>query len=285
MRHYKIRPSITNKNSPAGNIYLRELNKYPLISEVEERKLIKLKEKGDENAKTKLIEANLKFVVAIAKQYQGKGVPFMDLISVGNMGLIEAANRFKSSFGYRFISYAVWWIREYILKELTENGTVIRIPAGKNLLINKLTKISNQFEQENGRPATYEELAEILDSSPEETKELMNYRYSMVNDIIVNAEGKEESIYDTLVLEDKTTDEDIEKLHRKEDIINILKEELTDRECQILYMLFGFNGVEKDYAQVAEELGLTKDRIRQIKDKAIIKLRKCSQINKLQNYL
>lgn len=282
MKHYQIRQSITDRSSLSVNLYLKDIAKYPLLTEEEEKLLIQ--QFPDPKAKELLIKSNLRFVVSIAKQYQGKGVDFADLISAGNMGLIKAIDQFDLNFGFRFLSYAVWWIRDYILKEIQNNGKTIRIPAGKITFINKINKFITEYEQKYGQPPTDDIIAQMLGIEDFNVQNLMSNSIVIIPDTIVNKDGEEESIFDTLHNENENTDKSLQFKSITVEIIDVLKRNLNQTEFEIITELFGINVNPLSLDEIGIKHNITKERVRQIKDKAIIKLRKSSDILKLSKY-
>lgn len=279
MKHYKIRQAITDRSSESVNRYLKDIKKYPLLTEEEEKTLFaNLNDKNKEI----IVQSNLRFVVSIAKQYQGKGIELADLIAVGNTGLLQAVDKFNPTMGCKFISYAVWWIRQAILEEIMTNGKTIKVPANKVATSIKIMKTITAYEQEHGMPPSDEELSEILDIDLEDLDQVIKSNVVVLNDSVQNSEGEEESIFDSLVIDDYT----------EEDIVNDIKvavnaalEELNPIEQKVIKDLFGFNGEPKEMCVIAEQNDITVERVRQIKDKAIIKLRKSNNIEALVKYL
>lgn len=286
MKHYPIRKSITDRSSISVNMYLKDISKYPLLTEQEEIELLSKAKNGDEKAKEKLIVSNLRFIVSIAKQYQNKGVEFSDLISAGNIGLMRAISHFDDSYNCKFISYAVWWIRDSILKEILDYGKIIRIPAEKITKFNKLNKVITQYEQDHGVSPSFKELAEILNCSEDDLKNIISQcTISIIPDSIVNSDGEEESIFETLYVENGSTDENLKKQSGSIIINDFLKQNLNDTEYYVITKFFGVDGDEMSLDDISKSCNITKERVRQIKDKAIIKLRKCQNIEKLANFL
>lgn len=284
MKHYPIRQSITDRSSISVNLYLKDISKYPLLTDDEEREVIlKLDDPG---VKEKLINSNLRFVVSIAKQYQNKGIDLSDLISAGNIGLMKAVSHFDGSYGCKFISYAVWWIRDSILKEILDHGKIIRIPTEKVTKFNKLNAAISKYEQDNGISPSLKELSEILNCTEEDIKTIISQcNISVIPDSIVNSEGESESIFDTLYVEDGNTDENLQRQTNSTSITNYLKQHLNDTEYYVLAKCFGLDGPELSFDTIGNNCGITKERVRQIKDKAIIKLRKCDNVEQLLNFL
>ena len=286
MKHYKIKPSITDRSSISVDLYLKDISKFPILTPEEELNLVTQMRKGDKVAREKLINSNLRFVVSIAKQYQNKGLDFADLISVGNLGLMTAIDRFNPEYNCRILSYAIWWIRDFILQELFTNGKTIKVPVGKVTAVNKLNRILIEFEQKNERPPTVEELVPLLGMSNFEIEDLLSYSQLQVfSEETVSDDGDTESLYDSICDEDSDTDSTLKNLGLTSVIEDILSEVLNPIEYQVIIKLFGIGCGEMAYNDIAEDLNLTKERVRQIKDKAIIKLRKSNKINFLQKYL
>lgn len=286
MKHYPIRQSITDRSSISVNLYLKDISKYPLLTDEEEAELISKIKNGDEKAKEKLITSNLRFIISIAKQYQNKGVEFADLISAGNIGLMRAISHFDNSYDCKFISYAVWWIRDSILKEILDYGKIIRIPSEKITKFNKLNKVIAQYEQEHGVAPSFADLGEILECSEEDLKNIISQcTVSIIPDFIVNSDGEEESVFETLYIEDGNTDENLKKQSESTTIIDFLKQNLNDTEYYVITNFFGIEGKEMSLDDISTSCNITKERVRQIKDKAIIKLRKCPGVENLANFL
>ena len=268
MKHFQIKQSITDRSTDSVRMYLKDISKYPLLTPEQERELAVKAINGNKQAKDKLIESNLRFVVSIAKQYQGKGLELEDLISTGNLGLIRAVDSFEPERDLRFLSYAGWWIRDFIINEIMNNGKEIRIPFNKAITINKINQALLDFEVRNERPPTADELAELLEMEEDSVKELMGMTdLSIVKDLSeVNASYTPEININ------------------QEFLIHFLQANLSKMETQILCESFGIGTDEKDIKQIADERNLTMERVRQIKNTAILKLRKHPHINNLLNY-
>ena len=279
MKHYKIRQAITDRSSESVDRYLKDIRKYPLLTDEQEKELFAdlTKENFD-----KIIESNLRFVVSIAKQYQGKGIELADLIAVGNTGLIQALNKFNPNMGCKFISYAVWWIRQAILEEIMTNGKTIKVPINKVASNIKILQAITNYEQINGIPPSEEELSELLNIDVDDLHNIIESNIVVLGDTVKNSDGEEESIFDSLVL-DEYTDDDV--LKDVKIAVNSALEELTPVEKSIIKDVFGFNGEPKEMSVIADQNNITVERVRQIKDKAIIKLRKSPNINSLTKYL
>lgn len=269
MQHYQIRPSITDRSVESVKMHLKEISRYKVLTPEQESELAQKMYNGDQEAKDLIIKSNLRFVVSIAKQYQGKGIEFEDLIAVGNCGLLKAAEKFNPNLGFRFLSYAGWWIRDYIINEIINNGKLIRIPFNKTITINKLNRFIEAFEVEHGRSPTEDELSEMLQISENEIEELLEVCGTSVSKDLENCNvGYTEEL-----------DCDMSAL------LPFLKSNLTKMEYIVLTRSFGLEGEELELKEIAKKYHLTRERIRQIKNRAIIKLRKCPNINNLSNLI
>ncbi len=287
MRQLKITKSITNRESQSLEKYLQEIGKVELISPEEEVKLaIRIKE-GDETALERLTKANLRFVVSVAKQYQNQGLTLADLINEGNVGLIKAARRFDETRGFKFISYAVWWIRQSILQALAEQSRIVRLPLNKVGLTNRISKAYSQLEQEYEREPTADEIAQFLEVETEEVAATLGASARHVSMDQPFAEGEDGSLID--VLENPNADGTDTQLVFNDSLtleINRSLSTLTEQQKEVIRYFFGI-GV--DHALSLEDIGerynLTRERVRQIKDKAITKLRAVSRCKLLRTYL
>jgi RNA polymerase primary sigma factor len=287
MRQLKITKSITNRESQSLEKYLQEIGKVELINPEEEVKLAIRIKQGDQWALEKLTKANLRFVVSVAKQYQNQGLTLPDLINEGNLGLIKAAQRFDETRGFKFISYAVWWIRQSILQALAEQSRIVRLPLNKVGLTNRISKAFSLLEQEYEREPTPEELATFLDMDTEEVAATLGVAARHVSMDQPLSDGEESTLIDVLVNHNAvTTDNELAfKASLKTEIDRSLST-LTDRQKDVIRFFFGI-GV--DHALSLEDIGerfnLTRERVRQIKDKAITKLRTASRCKLLRSYL
>jgi len=287
MRQLKITKSITNRESQSLEKYLQEIGKVELISPEDEVKLARLIKQGDQKALDRLTKANLRFVVSVAKQYQNQGLSLPDLINEGNLGLIKAAQRFDETRGFKFISYAVWWIRQSILQALAEQARIVRLPLNKVGLTNRVQKAYSQLEQEFEREPSAEELAEVLQMDIEEVSATLSISTRHVSVDTPLSEGEENTLLD--VLENTNTERtDIEVDHReslKMEIDRSMKA-LTERQKEVICYFFGI-GVEHPMSleDIGEKFNLTRERVRQIKDKAITKLRTTNRSKHLRSYL
>lgn len=287
MRQLKITKSITNRESASLDKYLQEIGREELITAEEEVVLAKKIKDGDQDALEKLTRANLRFVVSVAKQYQNQGLSLPDLINEGNLGLIKAARRFDETRGFKFISYAVWWIRQSILQALAEQSRIVRLPLNKVGSLNKINKAFSQLEQEFEREPSADELAELLEINREEVETTLGVAARHVSVDAPFQEGEENSLLD--VLENTSsprTDSHLEYMESLRKEIERSLSTLTDRQKEVVKYYFGI-GVEHSMSleDIGDKFGLTRERVRQIKDKAINKLRATSRSKLLKNYL
>jgi len=272
MKNLKIKQKITSRDSDSVDKYLREIAKIDLITSDEEVQLSNKIKKGDIKALEKLVNSNLRFVISVAKQYQNQGLSLSDLISEGNIGLIKAANRFDSTKGFKFISYAVWWIRQTILQALAENARIVRLPVNKVGAVNKINRLFVQLTQVYEREPTPDELAKELSVDAEYVKELLSFseRTSYLDSPVSNSDDSH-TLLDVISgsIEDKSAIDDSVSTQ-----IKSLLKTLPDREIQIIKMYFGIDFPYKyTLDEIAKQMGLTRERIRQIKTKAMRKLK------------
>ncbi|MEJ7768978.1 MAG: RNA polymerase sigma factor RpoD/SigA [Chitinophagaceae bacterium] len=287
MRQLKITKSITNRESQSLEKYLQEIGKVELITPEEEVKLAIRIKHGDQSALDKLTKANLRFVVSVAKQYQNQGLSLPDLINEGNLGLIKAAQRFDETRGFKFISYAVWWIRQSILQALAEQSRIVRLPLNKVGLTNRIQKAYSQLEQEYEREPSPEELAEILELDCEEISATLGIAARHVSMDTPLSDGEENTLMDVLENPNaERTERNIEHNESLKTEIGRSLTALTERQKEVICYFFGI-GI--DHAMSLEDIGerfnLTRERVRQIKDKAITKLRTTSRCRMLRCYL
>ena len=287
MRQLKITKSITNRESQSLEKYLQEIGKVELISSEEEVKLATLIKQGDQKALDRLTKANLRFVVSVAKQYQNQGLSLPDLINEGNVGLIKAAQRFDETRGFKFISYAVWWIRQSILQSLAEQSRIVRLPLNKVGLTNRVQKAFSLLEQQFEREPSAEEIAEFLQIDLEEVSATLNIssrHISMDNPI---SEGEDGTLLDVMENPnaEKTDGLLMHDQSLKTEIDRSLKT-LTERQKEVICFFFGI-GVDHPMSleDIGERFHLTRERVRQIKDKAITKLRANNRSGLLRSYL
>ena len=287
MRQLKITKSITNRESQSLEKYLQEIGKVELITPEEEVKLAIRIKQGDQKALDKLTKANLRFVVSVAKQYQNQGLTLPDLINEGNLGLIKAAQRFDETRGFKFISYAVWWIRQSILQALAEQSRIVRLPLNKVGLTNRIAKAYSMLEQQYEREPSAEELAEVLELDIEEIRSTMGIGGRHVSVDTPLSEGEDNTLID--VMENHNADRAETNIEHNEslkiDIDRSLKT-LTERQKEVICFFFGI-GVDHPMSleDIGDRFSLTRERVRQIKDKAITKLRSNSGAKSLRNYL
>ena len=284
MRQLKITKSITNRESASLDKYLQEICKEELISVAEEVELAQRIKKGDRKALEKLTKANLRFVVSVAKQYQNQGLSLPDLINEGNLGLIRAAQKFDETRGFKFISYAVWWIRQSILQALAEQSRIVRLPLNQVGSLNKISKALQQFEQEHERRPSPEELAQLLDLPVEKVVETMKVQGRSISVDAPFVEGEDNSLLDVLANDDSpSADASLNQESLSREVDRALRQ-LYDREREILKMFFGIGCQEMTLEEIGARFDLTRERVRQIKEKAIRRLR--GQKSKLlQSYL
>ncbi len=285
MRQLKITKSITNRESASLDKYLQEIGREDLITVEEEVELAQRIKKGDQEALEKLTRANLRFVVSVAKQYQNQGLSLPDLINEGNLGLIKAAEKFDETRGFKFISYAVWWIRQSILQALAEQSRIVRLPLNQVGSLNKINKALAKFEQENERVPSPEELATILELPKEKISDTLRVSGRHVSVDAPFVDGEDNSLLDVLVNNDSpNADRGLinESLTRE---IERALTTLTERERDIVRYFFGIGTQEMTLEEIGEKFGLTRERVRQIKEKAIRRLRHSSRSKLLKSYL
>jgi len=285
MRQLKITKSITNRESASLDKYLQEIGKEELITVEEEVELAQRIKKGDKGALEKLTRANLRFVVSVAKQYQNQGLSLPDLINEGNLGLIKAAEKFDETRGFKFISYAVWWIRQSILQALAEQSRIVRLPLNQVGSLNKINKAFSRFEQKFERTPSPEELADILELPKEKVSDTIRVsgRHVSVDAPFIDGEGN--SLLDVLVNNDSpVADKNLLNESLSKEIDRALAT-LTERERDIIKLFFGVSIQEMTLEEIGEQFGLTRERVRQIKEKAIRRLRHTSRSKLLKAYL
>ena len=285
MRQLKITKSITNRESASLDKYLQEIGKEELISVEEEVELAQRIKKGDKEALEKLTKANLRFVVSVAKQYQNQGLSLPDLINEGNLGLIKAAEKFDETRGFKFISYAVWWIRQSILQALAEQSRIVRLPLNQVGSLNKINKAFARFEQEHERTPSAEELANELELPKEKVTDTLRVAGRHISVDAPFADGEDNSLLDVLVNADSpNADRGLINESLAKEVERAL-EILTERESDIIRYFFGIGCSEMTLEEIGEKFDLTRERVRQIKEKAIRKLRQSSRSALLKSYL
>ena len=285
MRQLKITKSITNRESASLDKYLQEIGREELVSPEEEVELSQRIRKGDQAALEKLTRANLRFVVSVAKQYQNQGLSLPDLINEGNLGLIKAAEKFDETRGFKFISYAVWWIRQSILQALAEQSRIVRLPLNQVGSLNKINKALGKFEQEYERQPSNEELAEMIDIPKDKISDTLRVGSRHVSVDAPFVEGEDNSLLDVLPNDDSpSADKTLVNESLNTEIERALST-LTDREREIIKSFFGIGCQEMTLEEIGERFGLTRERVRQIKEKAIRRLKSPSRSKLLKSYL
>ncbi len=285
MRQLKITNSITSRGSQSLEDYLNDISKQPLLTAEEEVKLAQRIRNDDREALERLVCANLRFVVSVAKQYQNQGLTLPDLINEGNIGLIKAAEKFDETRGFKFISYAVWWIRQSILQALAEQSRMVRLPLNQVSAVSRINKLIMKFEQEHERKPSAYELSELIDETPEKIRDSLraNGRPMSINAPL--GEGDDSTLLE--VISDENTpqaDEGMIDISLATEIDRML-DTLDEREKIIVEMCFGINNREMTLEEISEKFGLSKERVRQIREKALLKLRHSNKKSLLQEYL
>ena len=286
MRQLKITKQVTNRETASLDKYLQEIGKVDLITADEEVELAQRIKAGDQRALEKLTKANLRFVVSVAKQYQNQGLTLPDLINEGNLGLIKAAKRFDETRGFKFISYAVWWIRQSILQALAEQSRIVRLPLNRVGSLNKISKSFSELEQQYEREPSPEELAEVLEITSSEVVDTMKISGRHVSMDAPFVQGEENSLLDVLKNDDDKTPDDglIMDSLRKE--VQRALSTLTQREADVVCLYFGLDGRHPlTLEEIGEKFNLTRERVRQIKEKGIRRLRHTSRSKLLKTYL
>jgi RNA polymerase primary sigma factor len=287
MRQLKITKSITNRESQSLEKYLQEIGKVELISSEEEVKLAVLIRQGCQKSLDRLTKANLRFVVSVAKQYQNQGLSLPDLINEGNLGLIKAAQRFDETRGFKFISYAVWWIRQSILQALAEQSRIVRLPLNKVGLTNRIQKAFSQLEQQFEREPSAEELAELLGMDLDEVSASLSISSRHISMDTPISEGEDGTLLDVLENPNaEKTDGELDHTQSLKTEIDRSLKTLTERQKEVICYFFGI-GVDHPMSleDIGQRFNLTRERVRQIKDKAITKLRATNRVNLLRTYL
>jgi len=286
MRQLKITQSITNRESQSLDKYLHEIGKVDLITAEEEVILAQKIREGDQAALERLTKTNLRFVVSVAKQYQNQGLTLGDLINEGNLGLIKAAKRFDETKGFKFISYAVWWIRQSILQAIAEQSRIVRLPLNQVGSLSKISKAFSRLEQEYEREPSPEELADILETTVDKVSDTLSNSGRHVSMDAPFVQGEENTLLDVLENHDPETDSVLIDESLSEEIKRSLAT-LTEREREIIVLFFGLGGVNHQLSleEIGEKFSLTRERVRQIKDKALQRLRHTSRSRILKSYL
>ena len=285
MRQLKITKSITNRDGESLDKYLQEISKEELLTVEEEVELAARVKKGDQKALETLTRANLRFLVSVAKQYQNQGLSLPDLINEGNLGLIKAAERFDETRGFKFISYAVWWIRQSILQAIAEQSRIVRLPLNQVSSVNKISQVLSRFEQENERRPSVDEISEQVDLPLEKIDEALSINGKHVSVDAPFADGEDNSLLDVLVNDNSPSAD-------KQLVLESLRQEiqkalscLNERERMIIEAYYGIEQPEMTLEEIGTRYGLTRERVRQIKEKAIRRLRNNTQNKMLKSYL
>lgn len=285
MRQLKITKTITNRENASLDKYLQEIGHEELISAEEEVELARRIKTGDRKALEKLTKANLRFVVSVAKQYQNQGLSLPDLINEGNIGLLKAAEKFDETRGFKFISYAVWWIRQSILQAIAEQGRVVRLPLNQVGSVNRINKVLSKFEQENERRPSVDEIADKTDLPHEKIEDVLKVNTRQVSVDAPMADGDGTSMIDFMQSDsDPSTDEELLKESLRAEIASALSV-LNDRERNVIEAFYGINQPECTMEEIGKKYGLTRERVRQIREKAIRRLKQNTQNKMLKAYL
>ena len=285
MRQLKITKAITNRENASLDKYLQEIGHEELISAEEEVELARRIKTGDRKALEKLTKANLRFVVSVAKQYQNQGLSLPDLINEGNIGLLKAAEKFDETRGFKFISYAVWWIRQSILQAIAEQGRVVRLPLNQVGSVNRINKVLSKFEQENERRPSVDEIADKTDLPHEKIEDVLKVNTRQVSVDAPMADGDGTSMIDFMQSDsDSSTDEELLKESLRAEIASALSV-LNDRERNVIEAFYGINQPECTMEEIGKKYGLTRERVRQIREKAIRRLKQNTQNKMLKAYL
>jgi len=285
MRQLKITKSITNRESAALEKYLQEISKETMISAEEEVELAQRIKKGDTKALERLTKANLRFVVSVAKQYQNQGLSLPDLINEGNLGLLKAAERFDETRGFKFISYAVWWIRQSILQAISEQSRIVRLPLNQVGSVNKINREINRFEQLNERRPSVDEIAEKVDLPQDKIDEAMAINGHQISVDAPFVEGEDNSLLDVMANSDAPMADNLLVMESLKAEIQTALSALNERERNVVEASYGINQPELTLEEIGSKFGLTRERVRQIKEKAIRKLRNSKTNKFLKTYL
>ena len=290
MRQLKIQKRITNRNSEALDKYLVEIGRAPMISIDEEIELAQIIRKGGragERAKNRLVEANLRFVVSVAKQYQHQGLTLTDLIDEGNIGLIKAAERFDETRGFKFISYAVWWVRQSILQAIAEQSRIVRLPLNQVGSLNKVNQEINKFEQENLRKPSVQEISDRTGVDEDKiAQSMMASGHHVSIDAPFGSDDDDNAMVDVMSSgDDSRTDKGVDHESMAQELRAVLGKVLKERERKILCACYGIGETEKGLEEIGDKMGLTRERVRQIREKSITKLRESGNIKILAKYL
>ena len=290
MRQLKISKNITTRNSESLDRYLSEIAREPMLTPDEEAALAQSIQKGGpegDRARDRLVKANLRFVVSVAKQYQHQGISLIDLINEGNMGLVKAAEKFDETRGFKFISYAVWWIRQSIMEALAVKSRIVRMPLNQVGISGKVNRVTEQFLQEHGRMPSLHELAELIDVDEAQIRTAVSANTHTTSIDAPFGDDDDGSMADMLLSDDNDlkSDSSLEKESMVQFVNDLLREVLSDREQKIVRESFGIGVMEKSLEEIATDMGMTRERIRQLREKAIRKIRFSKYANTLRQYL
>ena len=285
MRQLKINKQITNRESASLEKYLQEIGHEELLTAEEEVELAQRIRKGDRDALERLTKANLRFVVSVAKQYQNQGLSLADLINEGNLGLIKAAEKFDETRGFKFISYAVWWIRQSILQALAEQSRLVKLPLNQVNSVNKINKVLRKFEQENERRPSIDEIAENMDLSEEKIEEAMRNANRHLSMDAPFSESDDNSLLDVMPNDDAPLADNLVEMESLRDEIAMALNTLNERERNVIRAFYGIGQPEMTLEEIGRKYGLTRERVRQIREKAIRRLRKNTKNKALKTYL
>lgn len=285
MRQLKITNSITSRGSQSLEDYLNDISKQPLLTAEEEVKLAQRIRNDDREALERLVCANLRFVVSVAKQYQNQGLTLPDLINEGNIGLIKAAEKFDETRGFKFISYAVWWIRQSILQALAEQSRMVRLPLNQVSAVSRINKLITKFEQEHERKPSTDELSELIDETPEKIRDSLRANGRPMSMDAPLGDGDDSTLLEVISDDNMpSTDGRMIDTSLATEIDRML-DTLDEREKTIVEMCFGINNREMTLEEISEKFGLSRERVRQIREKALLKLRHSNKKSLLQEYL
>lgn len=285
MRQLKITNSITSRGSQSLEDYLNDISKQPLLTTEEEVKLAQRIRNDDREALERLVCANLRFVVSVAKQYQNQGLTLPDLINEGNIGLIKAAEKFDETRGFKFISYAVWWIRQSILQALAEQSRMVRLPLNQVSAVSRINKLITKFEQEHERKPSADELSELIDETPEKIRDSLRANGRPMSMDAPLGDGDDSTLLEVISDDNMpSTDGRMIDTSLATEIDRML-DTLDEREKTIVEMCFGINNREMTLEEISEKFGLSRERVRQIREKALLKLRHSNKKSLLQEYL
>ncbi len=286
MRQLKITKQITNRETKSLDKYLSEISSIEMVDANEEVELARRIKQGDEQALERLVKANLRFVVSVSKQYQNQGLTLGDLINEGNLGLIKAAQRFDETRGFKFISYAVWWIRQSILQAMAENGRLVRMPLNRIGELTKINKVSSEFEQKNERTPSEEEIAGNLDLPQETVRETLKGSGGHISVDAPFSEDEENTLLNIMKNKDEPAPDNSLMNESLQEELRMVLNYLSEKEKKVLIYYFGINGnQELSLEEIGNKIDLTRERVRQIRDKAIKKLKKSKKLTRLKTYL